>query len=130
MTEQLISFETAKLAREKGFVNPFCNNWYLVYPNEKPYTVDYEIRLNRIREDIGDDDIAAPTQSLLQKWLREKYLIHVWPKYISYDSKPWAINIDSLSSKDNGMKMLIIPLRFQSYEESLEIGLQEAIKLI
>lgn len=56
MKEQLISFETAKLANEKGF------------------KFDWQINF-----DIFDDSlfINSPTQSLLQKWLREEKKIHI-----------------------------------------------------
>ena len=59
ITDELVSFETAKLAKEKGFDVPtdFC----------------YEKSGNLVR--VGS--ISAPTQSLLQRWLREEERIEV-----------------------------------------------------
>jgi len=69
MKEQLISFKTAKLAKEKGFNEP-CSMWYeghTLSPSEKPgYNSE------------DPTEYAAPTQSLLQKWLREKHNIDIY----------------------------------------------------
>lgn len=105
MKEELITFETAKLAKEKGYNKEF---------EDYPYK----------------GCIIAPTQSLLQRWLREKHGIHVWvhPNLIwqTYHHKGIVdrkethntnIAFDGESMKD-------------TYEEALEVGLQEALKLI
>lgn len=139
MKDQLISFDTAALAKEKGFnESTAANYWKLAKDkgnNDKIFLacdhVELEdiIRIDEGREHNVYHVLRVPTQSLLQKWLREKYLIHVYTKYIPYDSKPWSIYIDSLSSQNNGMQLAIIPLIFQSYEEAIECGLYEALKL-
>ncbi|HHX70959.1 MAG TPA: hypothetical protein GX708_23280 [Gallicola sp.] len=70
MEEQLISFETAKLAKEKGF-DEVCS--YL-YENSKDivYTTHKNSELNK-----HFDWYSAPTQSLLQKFIREKRGVHI-----------------------------------------------------
>ena len=62
--EQYVTFETAKLAKEKGFTGIMCNR---CYGNDGQY---YSFNV----DNIGDEDLglAAPTQSLLARWLREK----------------------------------------------------------
>ena len=59
MKEQHITKETAKLAKEKGLILKGCKTAYslysLIYTEEGFYYKTY---------------ILAPTQSLLQKWLR------------------------------------------------------------
>lgn len=90
MEEQIISFETAKLAKEKGF------DWETeeFYTNpKKPYLAkgvqygsdsDTYVRLwkwNSMPSNYptNEEDVlcAAPTQSLLQKWLREEHNIYI-----------------------------------------------------
>lgn len=84
-----------------------------------------------------EDTIEAPTQSLLQKYLREKYNCHIQVTHEAYIN---GINFnvqvlfynpnvtdcwDDLSSGmygDNG--------EFPTYEEALEFGLREALKRI
>ena len=69
ITEDYVSFETAKLLKEKGF------NWECktrkFYP-EPEY--DQE----------SPDGVYAPTLQIAMKWLREVHNIHVVPKYDFY----------------------------------------------
>lgn len=119
MNEQLISFETAKLAKEKGFFNGdifyfFKNNGELTYKDRSDKFVSY--------------DISAPTQSLLQKWLREKHhLIIIVAYQYEHDSTPYSYWIYK--------ELQSLPINqwvndLNTYEEALELGLQEALKLI
>lgn len=64
MEEQLISSETAKLAKDKGFnlKEPCTCGGF-------PNCICDAVRI--------DNYIYKPTQSLLQKWLREIYNIHI-----------------------------------------------------
>ena len=119
MNEQLISFQTAKLAKEKGF-----NTW------NDSYTVDGKIIPLRSQAIRTEKCIyPAPTQSLLQKWLREEHNLIITSDPITgfrHCEYSWNIysfnNIWSLAN--------FTAKTFISYEESLEAGLLEALKLI
>ena len=68
MHDELISFETAKLAKEKGFRERCIEHYYDdtkdLYRSSTPQCYNF-----------GGNTSDAPTQSLLQRWLREeKYL--------------------------------------------------------
>lgn len=126
MKEQVITFETAKLAKEKGF--------NLNYPIEC-YNEDGSICLhyNAFSERITGKPrpevlYSAPTQSLLQKWLREVHKIIVEVNYTDCEFWQWVIFCKHLevyycgtNETDN------VDL---NREEALEIGLKEALKLI
>jgi hypothetical protein len=128
MTDQLISFETAKLAKEKGF-----------NIQTRPFYVEGRIfDFTPIHEDVQSADNAhwCPTQSLLQKWLREKYHIIVEPRFIGgkttatawYDYviyMPDEYTTEYVWSLDSDLKMT-----YKTYEEALEQGLVEALKII
>lgn len=121
MEEQLISFETAKLAREKGF-SEVCRQLYKDYGENdllEPVTPS-----NYNNKDTYLNCASAPSQSLLQKWLREKHNIHVNPQCISYSG----------AYKCEVAKKGIFPFSVCGlgceYEEALEVGLQEALKSI
>ncbi len=133
MEEKLINFETAKLAKEKGF-DLLC---YASYGNE---IIDFENTLEFAEKDLfkrnENDDVTdlysyntdkcstrtdVPTQSLLQKWLREKYKIHIGILYSSITLK-YDLWIKKLSGSPQ--------YSFNTYEEALEKSLQEALKLI
>lgn len=114
MNEQLISFETAKLAKEKGFKR-LCD---FSYDEDGMITGNCEQAYN----------FVAPTQSLLQKWLREKHhLIIIVAYQYEHDSTPYSYWIYK--------ELQSLPINqwvndLNTYEEALELGLQEALKLI
>jgi len=72
MKEPLISFEIAKLAKKKGFVEP-CRTKYIVM---KTKTKQQTNRI-RVSSTVKSNWYLAPTQSFLQQWLREKHEIYV-----------------------------------------------------
>jgi len=74
-------------------------------------------------------EIAAPTQSLLQKWLREVHKISVESTSCWWDDgkKEFEYNV---YKKDLGGDSPCSLSVFKTYEEALEVGLQEALKLI
>jgi hypothetical protein len=123
MTDQLISFETAKLAKEKEFKFLGDNQWpslgfrhYTIEENGYP-----EGKLNTVN--MG---IAAPTQSLLQKWLREDHNMSI--EVSCTIVKNWFYEIYEISS---GELLLIQSTKHcNTYEKALEQGLIEALKLI
>ena len=137
LEEKLISFETAILAKEKGFKNAcdgFVNkdNEYifmpdLLYPNnsefshnseEDPEVVEWKELMNTL--------VLAPTQSLLQKWLREVHEISIKiDDYYTNSRVRFDYNVCELGSQEDNPVGI-----FETYEEALEIGLQEALKQI
>ena len=126
MEDTRITFETAKLAKEKGF--PQENNRleipYYNYRGEfKGDVSDWRVRKYIRGEDTSDIEfVSAPTQSLLAKWLREEHNIHLIAyKNINIDGYDWCfITTDGITNINS----------YKTYEEAYEIGLQEALKLI
>ena len=73
--EDYVSFETAKLLKEKGFNEP-CYTCYMV--NEISH-YDYCLTNFEAIEDV----VTAPTLQMAMKWLREVHNIHIelnWDK--------------------------------------------------
>lgn len=133
MEEQLISFETAKLAKEKGFNIP-TRNFYadLSWNSKEVYSaieVGYNEFTNSMEKEHGFGDIILiPTQSLLQKWLREIHEIEVNPaQNFTKGGIKMQYNISIESYKYNHLGKYIYG---NTYEEVLEVGLQEGLKLI
>lgn len=122
MREQLITFDTAKLAKEKGFNISSSVDGI----GSSIYTVSGKLS-NTI---FTGNFIYAPRQSFLQKWLREEHKIRIFPyQGVSGNFKvdiftyPVPNNIGKWERFNNIQS-------YNSYEEALEIGLQEALKLI
>lgn len=128
MEEKLIEFETAKLAKEKGFNIPCDGRWWIEPASDWKFS-----KQGVIKCDNSMDSIARPTQSLLQKWLREVHNLHIGMHYdcsiiggyiitdIIKSVEPRFINQVNKKSKYENYK---------TYEEALEVGLLEALKLI
>lgn len=119
MKEEIISFETAKLAKEKGF------NGETIYYYD--FMGDKCSGLITNWNNSSGPIYTAPTLSLLQKWLRERPTpIIVTPETDFVAWHVWVENPDL-----EGIYIDKINERWiDSYEAALEVGLQEALKLI
>lgn len=125
MKEQLIDFQTAKLAKEKGFKEGSMSH----------YEEDGQIQhcrtsfANGFMED-GETRFEAPTQSLLQKWLREVHDINISILMSGFDFHQYILhnkNRRYVKTVDNP----ITPENYKNnWEDTLEKGLQEALELI
>ena len=139
MTEQLISFETAKLAKERGFDEECFNHYVKNNKYPKPFGLEDNYYVTKVVYKKNSclpyktpspyseiQECTAPTQSLLQKWLREKHNIHFvimngWypeSKNIFFEIKMYIHN------------WMQVGTLYTTYEEALEKGLQEALKLV
>lgn len=145
MEEQLISFETAKLAKEKGFNLKLKSHWSTYDDNgnlkeflriKNLWKSDWNTEKNPYISNKEEILYSAPTQSLLQKWLREIHNsnITIITNYISTGKVYYCglsyINLENkidiwFSKNNNDMK-----LEYLQYEQALEIALQKALKLI
>ena len=143
MEDTLISFETAKLAKEKKFNIP-CENFYIEYIDDDVADLfNYEEQRGsgyaELYRNNQEFKYSASTQSLLQKWLREVHHICVCPK--NEVGNVYVTDVVNTSNNDlyhiykNGVHIIGKQYlkkyeRFDTYEEALEIGLFEALKLI
>lgn len=162
MEDIRITFETAKLAKKKGFDIKGQNVFDLKNNNKIINFKDLAIQefiddvetagyldkaFNYLKEDINRTDdnndkhyyLLAPTQSLLAKWLREKYDIEINITRMPPEAIKSSFNKGNKRIKKynmwvwslNGNPRIENPsLFFDNYEEAFEIGLQEALKLI
>lgn len=127
MKEQLISFETAKLAKERGF--DISKLEYIstcaIYGDAEYVQGFINTELYKARIDLYKDKdiLLAPTQSLLQKWLREVHYMHITINYRGrYFGHAWSMKHHKYWEFHSG--------DFKTYEEALEQGLIESLKLI
>lgn len=135
MKEQLVNYKTAKLAKEKGF-NEICETAY----GRNADSLYYGNCTHKNSENIF---LSAPTQSLLQKWLREEkdVLVEVIfsnrlsrKLYEAAHEKPslnfsWKI-YTSIKDPEHIFNEFWSDGTFETYEEALEEGLQKALKMV
>ena len=117
MTEQIITFETAKLAKEKGYINGTIIRWC---DNVEGMVPVLETRAKSLYTPFFENnkevchEYEAPTQSMLQKWLREVHNIHIEISFTN-DRKYIGFVHDEY---------------FTTYEEALEAALIHALNAI
>ena len=134
--EQFVSFDTARMLKEVGFNIP-CRGIYVTdrtgyyefreYDNKQ--TTD---NLWWNTEDGFQYEYLAPIQALAARWLHEVHRIVVDVAYI-----PPHVGRDVWQYFVGGMDDMVWPgdyepsdRKYETYEEAMEVGLQEAIKLI
>ncbi len=136
MKENIVSFQVAKLAKEKGF--EIETLYFYTKPNSKMFGLDEQGRSYSIKNiskklyKCGEDAALsiknvylAPTQALLQKWLREVHNIHIDIPYMDEVLK-YGYKITTILNNTESEEVF----KFNTYEEALEIGLFEALNLI
>lgn len=81
ITEDYVSFEIAKLLKEKGFDGE-CD---LFGRTDEPELIIREAAKIAYEQGIDDECVILPTPKMTMKWLREIYDLHI----IAY---PWRAN--------------------------------------
>ncbi len=155
MKEQIISFETAKLAKEKGFYIPtytaYINGKFHENENEPNGYDGYDLASKENWNRKGwtftkngegcygcqgspkyFEAYTVTTQSLLQKWLREVHNIHiqiqVLGQFVDGTNKFYCQVVEFGENK--WVSKYVSSKLIYTYEQALEKGLQEALKLI
>ena len=123
-TDTIIMFKTAKLAKTKGY--KYAYKFY----NNNGKLRDFGMVSGY--SNCTENNYAAPTQSMLQRWIRETHYIEVLPQNcIEYPLDKEFRKIGYGGSVYNS----IIDTNFESffgltYEEAMEDGLIKALNLI
>lgn len=131
ISDELVSFETAKLAREKGF-NVQTFDWYDYTGNYHKGFIPHELH-----ECPRYKEYYAPTQSLLQRWLREEKGIYIevyvdWEDSIDYEMIRYSWRVTTIYRVGNhdigGYYKNESEVYFYTYELSLEDALKYALE--
>lgn len=135
MEEKIISLEVAILAKKKGFKEP-ARNFYRVEADGDKYPIGMLNNGDHPPRDPDDWNIvgplaSAPTQSLLQRWIREKHNILI-TIYSNASGFLWEMHktvggthlFDSVYTGPNDSGC------WDSYEAALENALEVALKNI
>ena len=132
MEEVLVGFKVAAMAKEKGFgLNVL---YYYDGSNMIASQSDGVFDFKNYNLHKGSTFKSAPTQSLLQNWIREKYQLQAQVE---------PIEIRQISSKPDSFKYYgkvkllgtisnswVSESAFDNYEEALEYTLKNALELI
>jgi len=115
ITEDYVSFETAKLLKEKGF-DELCWSWYHNGNNTHTGSSRY------CNSELEKYDFSKPTLAHVMKWLREVHNIAInigWGEILEDKYQWWRI---ILNQKDGSI------LRESEYSNTYEEASEAAIK--
>ena len=128
ITEDYVSFEVAKLLKEKGF-DEKCRSYY--FGSSGRYSrCALEIKTN----DFRDGEILRPTHQMACKWLREVHNIFIeiyLPSHSEHEDTiyhgTYSFDIFNLNTKVY-VYCTWNEKEFNSYEEAVEVALKYALE--
>ena len=125
ITEDYVSFEVAKLLKEKGFDE---NCPYIFHKDTNGLMpCNWHIRNSEIDNDWG---IALPTLQMAMKWLREVHNLFVFPFPRMNTNKFWA-EIYQLSDNQEWENLYCESIDLQeysTYEEACEAAIKYCLE--
>ena len=141
ITEDYVSFEVAKLLKEKGFNEP-CKVWYSEYTSqfggEKYTSIEFDDH-NRFKKDYKFL-FHAPTLQMAMKWLREVHKIQICVEQNPYDVwHYWGFSMSYIDEKINELPnptqafIHICPTKipnncYKTYEEAVEAAIKYCLE--
>lgn len=122
MKEELVTLDTARLLKEKGF-NKYCEN---IIREDDGNLLKSVFRTNK---DLPKLCYSQPSQSDTAKWLRENHGIHivVYPTYRNDYGTEYRYKL--FIFEGIGYKTITDRIWFEKYEEAFEYAIKESLKL-
>lgn len=116
ITEDYVSFEIAKLLKEKGFDEP-CTSKYCTDGSFDRSFCHYK------NSEINKDAYNAPTHQMAMKWLREVHGLIISIEFqIICPTWKWRIYIKSSNDKHTDFQ------HYDKYEEAVEAALKYSLE--
>ena len=125
MKDERILFDTAKLAKEKGFME--SGDYPLWYHSNGEEASIWKDFWNIKKEEYPNHEaILRPTQSLLQRWLRDVHKIDI---FITKTNNSYSPSVYGKNISYHAIGVTLFG-KDKSYKEALELGIITALKLI
>lgn len=116
--EQYVSFETAKLLKDKGFMGDECHAFY---------TEDGKIFYYQHYHDFDRRYVTdAPTQQMAMRWLREKHKLHCSVVLKDVTKDTYVYSIADLGDDRHWIRGEY--LEYPSYEEACESAIKYCLE--
>jgi hypothetical protein len=117
ITEDYVSFETAKLLKEKGF-------------NKDTYTMSMYDENGEAKDVLllkeGEEPVLRPTLQMAMKWLRKVHNLHIQPEITAWPRKGYFIKIYSYRGRHIDFGPFA---RFSdSYEQACEVAIKYCLE--
>lgn len=120
--EEICTYEVCKLAKEKGFPQDGHHKYY-EFGGSRLFTPTYKGAWYR-NSPIPNTCVAAPTQSLLQRWLREEKKIDI--AIVPLFSGVYSYIVYNIHCRDN--RVVNTNAGYATYELALEDALKYALE--
>lgn len=126
--EAYVSFETAKLLKEKGF-DCCCNVWYSEYTSQygdgKYISIEFDNH-NKFNENYKFV-CFAPTIQMAMKWLREKHNLHIGV-LINYQYLPRKYQVHIMHTEKCEVIVVNTGTNFNTNEEACEAAIKVCLE--
>ena len=125
--KEYVSYEVAKLLREKGYNEPTKG----FYTTQGLFSYGVSDITNAKRNIYNY--ISAPSLAQASKWLRERFSIFVtvFPVYDrTCEIIDYRVRLTEYSDLIDNKKGKLLPVWFEPYNQALNEGIKEALKLI
>ena len=126
ITEDYVSFEIAKLLKEKGF-NECCYGYYYEPKHLSHNTFDIT------NSELEEDSCSAPTLQMAMKWLREVHNIGVFPTTFyrhteTFDGHNYGCTLVNLKTFEVIGNFEDCTFPADSYEETCEVAIKYCLE--
>ena len=132
ITEDYVSFEVAKLLRNKGF-DIKCRYYYI--QTKEMFEIDTKYHTALTTQELSDlqiigekeDRYAAPTQAMVMKWLREVHKLYI---EITPSSKTNEFIVDSyrIDIVTRFFDTIYVSSGYNTYEEACEAAIKYCLE--
>ena len=127
ITEDYVSFEVAKLLKEKGF-HEKVNHVYHYYTTAPFYQRHLRDFNGEDYKNLRHEHYSAPTLQMAMKWLREVYRILI---LVEYDSPVFSSDIYKMDDIDEYGSAKHVPPTFancKNYEQAIETAIKYCLE--
>jgi hypothetical protein len=133
ITEDYVSFETAKLLKEKGFDEYCLKNYWST--DKELHNWGWELSYHRNSDgNRNTKDCVAPTLQMAMKWLREKHSLAI-TTYLAAEGNGWRSGVSRIKFSSKGFIVDIIDgidggniPNGDTYEEACEAAIKYCLE--
>ena len=123
ITEDYVSFETAKLLKEKGFDDNCASLYDLRNGEFSQRGVGYIFNNGQ-----WDNFITAPTLQMVMKWLREVHNLEIYPYHVMFqENNKWWYEIEKVTKGCSNCQYEEEPI-YSTYEEACESAIKYCLE--
>ncbi len=125
VTEDYVSFETAKLLKEKGFIGE-CIAYYSNYKDNNANLHRWRNRQNYV--DVRNNGYTlVPTLQMAMKWLRKVHRLEIYPFHEMLQGSAWWYRIE----RNTGLSLIVEKEEdaiYGTYEQACEYAIKYCLE--